>query len=322
MCIDENFCIFAVMKIDDVKYYAIIGALKLIAMLPLKILYGISDFMHFFIYRVAKYRRNIVRYNLLLSFPGKSREEIIAIEKEFYRHFCDCFVETIKLLHISDKEIKRRVVLKNPEVVTELAADGRPIILYLGHYGNWEWVQSMAIMLEKPDVMGALYKPLRNKVMDRVMLHIRSRFNILCIPAKTAYRMLLKLKQETPSFMIGFLADQRPTGNSVKHWTTFLNQPTAFVIGGETIGERMDAHYLYVECIRERRGFYSLHYIKMNPPADDSEPYPYTRLFLSMLEQTIRRNPPYWLWSHKRWSSYNTDSAAVLSRHPKNTHTQ
>lgn len=281
----------------------IIGALYTLALQPLWLLYAYSTVLSFFVHHVFRYRLKVVRRNLRNAFPEKSESELRRIEAQFYRYFCDNVVETIKLLHISDRQIKKRITLENQELVYQLIDQGRPIILYLGHYANWEWVQSMIIMLREPKVMGALYKPLRNKVMDRVMLRIRSRFNLICIPTKTAYRRLLEIRRHNPSFMIGFIADQRPTGNSVKHWTEFMHQPTAYLTGGEVIGSRVDANYLYVEAERVKRGHLVLRYKKMEPDADDRGEYPYSRLFLRMLEQTIRRAPAYWLWSHKRWSA-------------------
>ena len=312
------------MKLDNLKYYLIIASLHLLALLPLRALYMLSDGVCFIIHRIVGYRVEIVRKNLKETFPDKSEKELRAIERRFYHYLCDCIVETVKLLHISDRQLKRRVTLTNSELVYELQAKGRPIILFLGHYNNWEWVPAMTLTLRQPQTMGALYQPLHSRVMNRVMLRLRSRFSSKCIPTKTAYRRLLELRRINPSFMIGFIADQRPLGSSVRYWTNFLGRPTAFVVGGETIGERVDANYLYVENLRLGRGRYNLNFKLMNlddlkadktlvvrslhpNSTDDSHPsdgltYPYTRLFLQMLEETIRTNPPYWLWSHNRWA--------------------
>lgn len=287
---------------DDVKYRLIIGALYLPALLPLRVLYFFSDIISFALHRVVGYRVKIVRKNLRNAFPEKTEKELRKIENQFYRFLGDCMVETVKLLHISDREIRRRITLHNEELVYELIKQNRPIILYLGHYNNWEWVQSMIIMLKEPKIMGALYKPLRSKVMDRVMLRIRSRFNLICIPTTSAYRRLLEIRRTDPSFMIGFIADQRPTPKSIKNWTEFLGQDTPYAIGGETIGQKLGANYLYVEAERVKRGYMRLNYKRMTVDPEDGEEYPYTRLFLRMLEETIRRAPAYWLWSHNRWA--------------------
>ena len=82
-------------------YYIFYAFVWLIAWLPLPVLYGLSDFLYLIIYYVVGYRKKVVRANLKNSFPEKSSAELLSIEKQFYRHFSDVFIETVKLLHIT-----------------------------------------------------------------------------------------------------------------------------------------------------------------------------------------------------------------------------
>ena len=289
------------MKFDDIKYHLILGALETAARLPLRALYVISDMLSFIAHRVIRYRVKVVRKNLRNSFPEKDEAELKKIESRFYRYLCDNIVETVKLLHIGTPEIEKRIKMRNAHIVSDVFAEKKPVILYLGHLANWEWVPALTLMFEEKVPMGALYKPLRNKVMDRVMKRIRSRFPVTLIPAKTAFRKLIELRRNHPSFIIGFIADQRPLGAASKHWTWFMNQKTSFMTGGETIGEKVGAKFVYVETIRKKRGYITLNYKSMEISPDDREDYPYTRLYFRMLEESIRKEPAYWLWSHNRW---------------------
>lgn len=277
------------------------GVLHAVAFLPLTLLYVFSDAISFVIHRVVGYRREVVRKNLRNSFPKKDKKELRRIERKFYQHFCDTIIETVKLLHISDRQLRRRVMVSNEQAVYEALEGNHPVILYLGHFGNWEWVPALQLHLDKPEIMGALYKPLHNQVMDRVMIRIRSRLNITHLPHNSAYRRLLELREQSASFMIGFIADQRPLGGNLRHTTTFMGQPTAYMAGGETIGSRVQAHYVYVECEKIKRGYYRLNFKKMEPKEGFEGDYPFTHQFYQMLEQSIRNQPAYWLWSHNRW---------------------
>lgn len=297
------------MKGADVKYRLIIALLYPMALMPLGLLYCFAWLLGVFMHRVVRYRLKVVRKNLRNSFPEKSKKDLRRIERRFYRYFGDIIVETVKLLHISDRQIKKRVTLHNEELVARYADEERPIILFLAHYCNWEWVPTIAMKVDMPRTMGALYKPLRNKAMDRVMLRLRARFPLRCIPVKSAYRDMVEMRKESPSFMIGFIADQRALGVNVKHWTTFLGQRTSFFAGGETIGDRVGARYVYLEVNRVKRGYYSMTFKPIEPVPDDSGEFPYTRQYFRMLEQTIRENPPYWLWSHNRWKPVKKDAA-------------
>ena len=286
---------------DNLIYYILIFLLKAIALLPLRALYVLSDIMCFFAHRVVKYRLNVVRKNLRNSFPEKSADELRDIEKKFYRHLCDCIVETVKLLHISDDEIRRRIRIHSSALVGMAVRSNRPIVLFMAHYANWEWVPSVTFLLSEPKTMGALYRPQRDKIMNRIIMRIRSRFDSRYIPARQAYRSILTILREHKSFMIAFIGDQRPMGVNIKHWTEFLGQDTSFAAGGETIGDKIGAKFLYLDVARTGRGYYSLTFKDMAVnPADNAE-FPYTRLFFEMLEQTIRRDPSLWLWSHNRW---------------------
>ena len=81
-----------------VLYYLTYAVLWLFSLLPMWVHYLISDGIYVVVYHLVGYRKKMVRKNLSDSFPEKSEAEIVEIEKNFYRWFCDYLVETIKLL--------------------------------------------------------------------------------------------------------------------------------------------------------------------------------------------------------------------------------
>lgn len=287
-------------KRDALKYHLIRGMVKSLAILPLGALYGLSDAASFLLHRVIKYRVGVVRKNLRAVFPEKEEKELLAIERDFYRHLCDIFIETAKLAHISDAEMDRRVEYVDVGLVNEALASGRSVVLMLGHYGNWEWVTSAARYFTQGVESCEIYHALRDKAMDRLMLELRSRFGTENIPMSRAVRHLLKTHREGKLFVCGFISDQRPFTPELKHWTAFLGQDTAYVNGGEAIGSKVDAAFIYVEMLPVGRGHYRMTFRRLKP-LDDGEENPYTLAFLRELEGSIRRNPSYWLWSHNRW---------------------
>lgn len=273
---------------------------SLLALLPLRALYLLSDLICVFVYRIARYRVSIVRRNLAASFPEMDARRRKTVEREFYRHLCDNIVETIKLLHISDREIDSRIKVYGGELVESIAAGGRPIVVFLGHYGNWEWVPAVTRHFAKPEINAQIYRPLHDKAFDRLMLKVRSRFNTMSIPQKKAFRTLLGMSDRHGAFLVGFISDQHPNSSVMHHWTDFLGQDTAYSAGGEEIGDRIGAVYLYLDVEKTGRGRYRMTFVRMSP-GQDTAPHPYTSLYMRMLEQTIRRQPSYWLWTHRRW---------------------
>lgn len=281
--------------------------IKGFALLPLGALYPVSDLVAFILRRVVKYRVDIVRQNLRMAFPDRSEADLRRIEKDFYRHLTDIFVETAKLAHISDKEIQRRVKVTGIENINEPLSRGKSVVFMLGHFGNWEWVTASALLMDKDAIKSEIYHPLRDKAFDRVMLELRSRFGTENIPMDKSVRRLLGIVRGGGKFVCGFIADQRPFTPELKHWTDFLGIDTAYVNGGEVIGTKIDAEFVYGEMRPTGRGHYELTYSRLKP-LDDGAENPYTRAYLAKLEDSIRRYPAYWLWTHNRWKRKRNQS--------------
>ena len=279
-----------------------VSCLYVVALLPLGALYVLSDAVYFLVYYIIRYRRRLVRTNLRNSFPDKSEADIRQIERKFYLHLCDCIFETLKLLHVSDKEMQKRVTTINAGLVEKIAATGKPIILYIAHHGNWEWVQEVTLHYRNPRINVAIYKRIDNPIASKAVGMMRSRYDSMIIPQEKTLRTLLQLKQQGEPFLTGFIADQRPPHFHQKCWTTFLHQRTPILTGGEDIGRRIGAHFLYLDVDKTARGHYTMEFKEI--PHDASvKDYPYTVGYFRMLEQSIRRRPELWLWSHNRWKN-------------------
>lgn len=243
---------------EKVKVALLTMVLKAIAIWPYWLLHAFSSVLYPIVYYVARYRRDVTRKNLQSAFPEKSIKEIVAIEKTFYRHFCDYVMETLKLMHISDKQMRRHMRFTNPELIEQLRTDGRPIFLYLGHQCNWEYVISIT-MWTHPDFQAVqIYHPLKNKCMDKVMYRLRSRFNSVGVPQKQALRAVLTMIREGKQPLLGLIADQRPPRNPEPEWMEFLNQDTPIITGGEVMGRKLNAHFVYGSMRCVRRGYYEL----------------------------------------------------------------
>lgn len=278
--------------------YALLWVLSL---LPFRILYWLSDSVYGLLYCGLQYRVRIVRKNLGLAFPEKSEEERHAIERKFYRHLCDVIVETIKVMHFSDRQVAQRIRFRHVEIMNEWLRQGHPVMVFLGHYGNWEWVQQIGNLLDDDFTAGVLFRPQKSAVFNRLMMDIRNRWRLLKIAQKDAVRKIFQFKQEGKPFTIGFISDQRPNSPVLDNWTTFLGQETAYVAGAETMGAKVNAKYVFFDISKPRRGHYEVDIIPVTPSPIPGEHNPHTIHFLQLLEASIRKQPELWLWSHNRW---------------------
>lgn len=297
---------FNILDIKNLKFNLILGLLKCVAFLPLCFLYIISDILSFIAHKIIRYRIKIVRQNLKNSFPEKEKKELRKIERLFYQHLCDVLVETIKLLRISDRTLEKHITLENIQLLKSIADESVPIIIFLGHYGNWEWIPFFVKSFDNKISKATLYQPLHSDLMNKVIKFIRERHGLELIPSNKAFRYIIEKRSQGETFAIGFIGDQRPLNPNIKEYVTFLNQRTAVLIGGETLGEKAGAKFIYLDVEVKKRGYYLLNFKEMVIDKGNrkisNQKYPYTALYFKYLEQTIRRKPPYWLWSHNRWN--------------------
>jgi len=275
----------------------------LMAMLPFRILFFISDFFYHILYYVIRYRRKLLRKNLHNAFPEKTPEEILKIEKDFYRNFCDYFVEAIKMLHISDSQIKKRFVFKNTELIQNFLDKRQPVVLILGHYGNWEWITSLSLYVKKDrdTVYGQVYRPLKNKVSDMFFLNLRKRFHTEGFTKHNVYREIVGFRKANKNWILGFMSDQKPSGNQVPHVMQFLNQETAVLTGTEKIAVRTGAAVFYLDIIYLKRGYYEVDCLLISDNASETSEFEITEKYIRCLEKSILRNPSGYLWTHDRW---------------------
>lgn len=274
-----------------------------ISLLPFRLLYVLADIECFILYHVIRYRRDVVRRNLVTSFPDKSEQEIIQIEKRFYHWFCDYFFEAVKLLSISDAELCRRFTIINSEEVEQCFKEGQDVAAILGHYCNWEWLSCVGMNLPLERETGLIYHPLRNKAFDYLFRKLRlHEKHSRVIPKQDILRYVLSRKKEGIRNICGYISDQGPKWKNIHLWLPFLNhEHTPVFTGGERIMRKMNNAVFYVEMSRPKRGYYTATYKLITRTPNALEPDGITRRFFQMLEQTIRREPAYYLWSHNRW---------------------
>lgn len=280
-------------------YWLVYGGMWLFSALPFRVLYVLSDFNYLLMYHVGRYRRKVVRENLEKSFPEKTEAERLQIERKFYRYLSDYMLEDLKLLHMSAEDLCQRMIYKNTEQYLELTEKYGGIIVMIPHYANYEWLIGMGSVMKPGDVPVQVYKPLKDKYLNELFKQIRSRFGGYNIPKHSTAREIIKLKREGKNMVVGLITDQWPSGD--RYWTTFMGQETAFLNGAERIAKIMNFPVFYCELTKTRRGYCEAEFKLMTEAPKETVEGEITDMFAHELEQTIRREPAYWLWSHKRW---------------------
>ncbi|MBE7177521.1 MAG: lysophospholipid acyltransferase family protein [Mucilaginibacter polytrichastri] len=272
--------------------------LYLVSLLPFPVLYVISDLVYLLLFYVIRYRREVTQSNLRSAFPEKSDAERHRIERLFYRHFSDQLLEGIKLFSISAKDVLRRFHVLNPEVCEQYYAQGKSIVGVVGHYGNWE-LGALAGTLITTRKNLIVYKPLHNAVFDKAFFDMRSRFGGVPVPMASTLRAVVKYRSE-PTLII-FAGDQTPVREQTQLFIPFLNQPTAVFLGAEKIAQSTGSPVVFIDVRKVRRGFYTCRFVPLVENPGTTGNHEITKKYMGYLEQVIRSEPQYWLWSHRRW---------------------
>lgn len=284
-------------------YNIIYGIFYLVSKLPYRALYVISDIANLVLYHIVRYRRDIVRRNITSAFPEKSMEECIAIEHGFYRWFCDYFVETVKLMSVSRQELLSRIEFRGIDKIEECFDRGQTCAGILGHYGNWELLSATGLVIKKhPEaVIGLIYHPLRSQLFDRLFINMRQSMGGVCVPKKDILRYLVSFRSQNLMNLFGYIADQAPRYRNIHLWLPFLNHDTPVFTGAERIMRKMNNAVFYIDVERPERGKYIYTFKLMTDKPGEMPEFEITKKFFAMLEQTIRRDPRFYLWSHNRW---------------------
>ncbi|MCI6549323.1 MAG: lysophospholipid acyltransferase family protein [Prevotella sp.] len=284
-----------------ILYGLVYGLWYALSLLPSCVLYGLADVLFVLSAYVIRYRHRVIQKNLRNAFPERSDRERRRIELRFYRWFCDYLVETIKLMTMKKDEMMKRMTFSNIEILNEAVSRGQSVALYLGHYGNWEWITTLPLWISSKPQCCQLYHPLENSEFDRLFKHVRERHHSLCVPMEESVRRLIKYSQAGSPLIVGFIADQAPLWQNMHHWTTFLNQDTPVLTGAERIARKMNMTIVYGDMRRIKRGHYRCDFQLMASDPSKTTEWELTDKYFQLLEQTIRRDPSCYLWSHNRW---------------------
>ena len=298
------------MKSDADKL--IVALFKAFAHLPGWFLYLLADLGYLILFRLMKYRRNVVYTNLKNSFPEKTEEDIDRITRRFYHHLADMVVEGLMLYRMTEKDIEKRLIVNGMDICEEYFRQGRGVIVLGMHYNNWEW--NAALQLKSSHQLLMIYNPVRkNKNFERLILDMRERFGGMSVPVHLSARKAIEFNNSNRPGALWLAADQTPDRNA-KFWTTFLNQETPFFSGPEKIAIKTNQPIVFLHTRKLARGKYESNVsLLFDKPAQETSEN-ILLSYIDKLEEIISNEPEYWLWSHRRWKHKRPEDVELIER--------
>ena len=273
-----------------------LGLLRMASLLPVRVQLALGRGLGRLVYWALPKRRRIAAINLGLCFPelpAAERDELVR------RHFGSLGMTLMEhglTWWASDALVRERVEVRGAEHLRAAVATGRGVVLLTGHFGAQEFA-GRAFQLTTP-VIGALYRPNKNALVDAVLMRIRGRAVSLMIPKQSMRRMIRALRQGTP---VWYAPDQSHR-RSFSALIPFLGEPAMTTTALSEIVRLGDAVVLPVLPRRfPATGRYTL---EIQPALADfpgATPEDDARRVNALLEAHIRLAPEQYYWIHRRF---------------------
>tara|TARA_A200000113_G_scaffold139011_1_gene124939 strand:- start:819 stop:1691 length:873 start_codon:yes stop_codon:yes gene_type:complete len=287
--------------VNALVYYLTFPILFVVSRLPFPLFYQLSDFISFLIYRVFGYRKAVVRSNLKHAFPELKEAEYRIIEKKFYRHLCDLFLEIIKSMGMSKDQMLKRFKVKNIEVLTQFEKQNRSAFLLCGHYASWEWMMSLGYHMNHLGY--GIYRPIKNPYFDNLIKEIRSRHDAYMIPQKTAAELIRQKEKKNERGVYGFASDQSPRPTPKSYWRPFMGINVPVYTGAERLARELNIPLVFGKIKRVKRGYYELEFKLITDQPKTTAVNEITDIYTEWLEEQIKEDPTQYFWTHKRFKN-------------------
>ncbi|WP_409416176.1 lysophospholipid acyltransferase family protein [Flavobacterium sp. PS2] len=273
--------------------------LWIISILPFPIFYLFSDVVYFIVYYLVRYRRKTVKENLAIALPHLTDKERKTIEKKFYQHMCDMFLEMIKTMTISPEEMRKRFVLTNVELIKEYEEKGKSVVLVASHYASWEWLLTLNAQIKFRGI--GVYKKIVNPYFDKLVRKIRSKYDADLVETKKIIPLMAQNQRDGILSMYGLASDQSPKLDRAFHWDTFMGIEVPVHTGAEMLARKYNLSVLFVKVKKVKRGYYEATFIPICDTPKKADGFEITHTYLKEVEKQILEAPEYYLWTHKRW---------------------
>ena len=293
---------------SKVAYYLFVLPLS---KFPLWITYRFSDLFFLLLITVFPYRKKVIEGNIARSFPDLTKKDHRKIKRSFYRYFADMLLEGVKNLGISEKELRKRFQIKNPELMEQLYEQNKSVLLVSAHYMNWEWMITGQDLFFPHKAIG-IGMPLTSGYWDKKINTLRSRFGMKVIHAKIVKETFNSYLQKGVPTATLVLSDQSPADSTKCYWMTFLHQTTGILFGTEQLANTYDQAVVFYLPKKIKRGYYE---VELQLLTDEPRTLPWgeiTETHTKLLEKRILEEPGPWLWSHKRWKRTVPDNIPKL----------
>ena len=283
-----------------VEQFALRGAVGILRRFSFRRAGDIGEWIGALGYSPFGVRRAVVERQVRAAFPGLAEPEVLRIARESYGSLGRTTIETTLLPQLSPEELLAQMeVVEGWEIVEEVTARGKGVIMVSGHLGNWELGGSY--VAARGLRMHAVARRMQNPLFDEYLTATRERIGMHVIHDSDAVRRVPRVLRE--GGVVAFLFDQGAAGLA-STWVPFFGRYAKTPRGPAVFALRLDSPIVFTCAVREPNGRYSMKFeeiIVARTGDRERDVDAIVAAFTNALERWIRRYPEQYFWHHRRW---------------------
>jgi len=285
--------------IETSIFQALLGISRVV---PRRVLLGMGSAVGWLGYVFDFRHRAIALDNLRLAYgddyePRWGRRVL----RQCWRHFGRITADSMALSHMPVERLQSLVDYEGLEHIRAAYAQGRGVLVFSGHFGNWEMTAMMQGYLGLP--LGLVARPLDNPDLERLLARLRERSGNRIIHKRNAVREMLRAVRNKQGVAIVIDQDARSDGVFVPFFGRLASTTPTLAL----LAIRTGAVVIPSFSVPLDNGRYRVVY---EPPVEvpssgdrDRDVLELTAACTAIIEEWVRRYPEQWLWMHRRWKT-------------------
>jgi len=283
---------------DYVQYLGLKSLMVLLGVLPENFIVKVGGNIGLLLTKIMpnRYKRSVK--DIQQVFPNKSLKECEQIAKKSWSNIGRIITEFAKAIRLSQEELSKRFRFVNCEQFFKDNAEGKGVILMLGHFANWEVLGY--IMGVKAQKMTFVAYPQNNKYVNDYIKELRGKLGSTMISSYNPFFSTFRALKR--GAMVAILADQ--SVGASKLFMDFLGRPAEVSPMPAVLSLKSGLPVYHIRFYRDGNTFVAECADVIYPPKETYSTqvlYDYSKLLKKKLEEDILIHPEDWLWAHNRW---------------------
>jgi len=279
------------------------------AILPRRVTLALGRLMGKLAFYLDSRHRKTSINNLKLAFKGTlNAQQRREIAKDAFSHFGQIIMELFKAPHLNKEKIEEIAEYRGLENLRKAYNKGEGVLIFTGHFGNWELMGIAQGYLNLP--LNVLARPLDNPYLEGMLRRIRSSSNCKIIYKKNAVKEILQALKRKEA--VAILIDQN-TRREEGIFIDFFGEKACTTSLLASLALRTGASMIPAFCLPRKDGSYLFIYEKevefLKSGKREEDILRLTQQCSKRVEDYVRKYPQYWFWMHRRWKNQPNSSS-------------